>query len=127
MVRLQLLPVAGFLNNNVKMFQDSSARIYQDRLQDNNVIMFQLKSVIMFLVLFPGKNARMSQQNNAGVLRETSVRMFLRSNAPTHLGKNVHQAQDKNVRKSQNNSAQQQPDKNAGMFHLSSVKLCQDR
>merc|ERR1711892_1080127 len=44
MVRLQLLPVAGFLNNNVKMFQDSSARIYQDRLQDNNVIMCQDRS-----------------------------------------------------------------------------------
>merc|ERR1712106_498582 len=68
MVLLQRLPVAGFLNKNVKMSQDNSARIYQDRSQD--------KSVIMFLALFPGKNARMFQQNNAGVLRETSVRMY---------------------------------------------------
>merc|ERR1712128_37198 len=44
MVLLQLLPVAGFLNKNVKMSQDNSARIYQDRLQDNSVIMFQDKS-----------------------------------------------------------------------------------
>merc|ERR1711892_1446088 len=91
MVRLQLLPVAGFLNNNVKMFQDSSARIYQDRLQDNNVIMFQLKSVIMFLVLFPGKNARMSQQNNAGVLRETSVRVFPDKNVAVFQKPNVRE------------------------------------
>merc|ERR1712106_203882 len=81
MVLLQRLPVAGFLNKNVKMSQDNSARIYQDRLQDKSVIMCQdrsakmslrkfaillqsksvtmslLRSVIMFLALFPGKNA----------------------------------------------------------------------
>merc|ERR1711892_53616 len=44
MVLLQLLPVAGFLNKNVKMSQENSARIYQDRLQDNSVIMCQDKS-----------------------------------------------------------------------------------
>merc|ERR1711892_1599677 len=44
MVLLQLLPVAGFLNKNVKMSQDSSAKIYQDRLQDNSVIMCQDRS-----------------------------------------------------------------------------------
>merc|ERR1711892_613194 len=76
MVLLQLLPVAGFLNKNVKMSQDNSARIYQDRLQDKSVIMCLLKSVIMFLALFPGKNARMFQQNNVGVLRETRARMY---------------------------------------------------
>merc|ERR1712123_177014 len=95
MVLLQLLPVAGFLNKNVKMSQENSARIYQDRLQDNSVIMcqdksvkmFLLKSVIMFLALFPGKNARMFQQNNVGVLRETSVRMYPDKFALTHQQK----------------------------------------
>merc|ERR1712128_392383 len=52
MVLLQLLPVAGFLNKNVKMSQDSSARIYQDRLQDNSVIMCPDRSAKMSLRKF---------------------------------------------------------------------------
>merc|ERR1712128_311827 len=75
MVLLQLLPVAGFLNKNVKMSQDNSARIYQDRLQDNSVIMCQ------------DKIARMFQQNNVGVLRETSARMYPDKFALTHQKK----------------------------------------
>merc|ERR1712128_151556 len=52
MVLLQLLPVARFLNKNVKMSQDNSARIYQDRLQDKSVIMCQDKSAKMSLRKF---------------------------------------------------------------------------
>jgi len=59
--------------------------------------MFLLKSVIMFLALFPGKNARMSQQNNAGVLRETSVRMYPDKFALTHQKKTAEVFPDKNV------------------------------
>merc|ERR1712106_1092461 len=60
MVLLQLLPVEGFQNKNVKVCQDNSARMYQERLKDKSVIMCQDRSAKMslrkFAIVYKSKN-----------------------------------------------------------------------
>merc|ERR1712106_1039667 len=78
-----------------------------------------------FLALFPGKNAKMFQQDNAGVLKRTSVRMYLGKFALIHQKKAVEVFPDRSVAVFQKLDVREflgeYRDRNVRMFQLSNA------
>merc|ERR1719500_345035 len=78
-----------FLGNNVTMFQDSSARMFEG----SNVNRFLASSAAMFLVsnvaMFQDSSARMYHHRNAAMFQGNSAAVFLVNNASRFPSRSV--------------------------------------